>query len=70
MNKEQMKKMAYAIAAAIREVGEIPSGHLYASLMSQINLDEYNSLIAVLQRAGLVELKPSHLLMWKGPGVA
>lgn len=70
MNKEQLVKMAKVIAAAIMEAGEIPSGHLYAALMSQMSLDEYNSLISVLVRAGLVEKQASHLLVWKGPVAA
>lgn len=70
MNKEQMIKTVKAIAAAIMEAGEIPSGHIYASLKGQMSLDEYNLAISVLVRANLVEKKASHLLVWKGPVAA
>lgn len=64
------KRLVVAVAEAIRELGEVPSGHLYAVLMGQLSLDQYNAVIAVLVRAGLVEKQPSHLLVWKGPVVA
>ena len=62
------------VADAIREItinnsnglGGVPSGHLYARLMPTFTLAQYESVIGVLKRAGLVTDK-NHLLVWVGP---
>ncbi len=59
-------RMAAAVGEAIRDLGSIPSGHLYARLMGQMSLDTYNSLISLLKQANLVE-ENNHLLTWVGP---
>ncbi len=55
-----------ALADAIKSLGSVPSGHLYAGLMGKLSLDQYNQMIGILTRSGLVELTPSHVLNWKG----
>jgi hypothetical protein len=55
-----------AVAEAIRELGSVPSGHLYAQLMGQLSLESYGAILRTLKGAGLVEEK-SHLLTWVGP---
>lgn len=57
-----------AIAEAIREAKEIPSGHLYAVLMNKVDLEGYQRIIQTLKNAGLVEDK-GHLLKWVGPSL-
>ncbi len=54
------------VAEAIREVGEIPSCHLYAQLMGHMSLDTYRRVIFALTQAGLVSER-NHLLRWIGP---
>lgn len=54
-----------AIAETIREIGRIPSGHLYAQLMSRMSLSEYENIIDILKRAGVVEVK-NYELIWIG----
>ena len=59
------------VAEAIRELGSVPSGHLYARLigmplLSQMTADQFTAMIGSLKGAGLVEEK-SHLLIWIGP---
>lgn len=58
--------MAAAVGDAIRDLGSIPIGHLYAQLMGRMSLDTYNGLIAILKQTNLVEEK-SNLLTWVGP---
>lgn len=58
--------MTLAVAEAIREAGEIPSGTLYAMLVSKVDMQGYQSMIRNLNNAGLVEEK-AHLLKWIGP---
>ena len=53
-----------AIAEAVRELGEVPSGHLYAHLMGQMSLDTYEGMIAKLINAGLIRKSASHMLSW------
>ena len=56
-----------AVADVIREVGEIPSGHLYAAMMTKIDLLEYERIIDVLVKAELITRDRSHMLRWIGP---
>ncbi len=60
-------KLAAIVAEAILAMGEqgIPSGHLYARLMGTITLDDYNTILGVLKKAGMVS-ESYHLLRWTG----
>ena len=60
-------RVAHAIAETIRELGEVPSGHLYARVMGVMDLRQYEQVIGLLIDARLVERAPSHLLRWIGP---
>lgn len=67
--KEQVTagiRMAAAVGEAIRDLGSVPSGHLYARLMGHMSLDTYNGLIGILKKANLVE-ESNHVLTWVGP---
>jgi hypothetical protein len=55
-----------AIAEAIRELGEVPSGHLYAQVCGRMELAAYERIIGTLKNAGLVA-ESGHLLKWIGP---
>ena len=59
-------RVIQAVAEAIRELKEIPSGHLYAQLMGKMSLDTYNQIIATLKNAGLVK-EEFHYLTWIEP---
>jgi hypothetical protein len=54
-----------AVADCIREVGEVPSGHLYAMLTGVLTLNEYSMVIAILRARGDVTQR-GHLLCWVG----
>jgi len=60
-------KALQALAEIIRELGEVPSGELFARLMGKMTLETYNRLIGTLKEAGLVTETPGHLLRWVGP---
>lgn len=69
INKDQLKAgvaMVAAVSEAIRELGSVPSGHLYARLQDKLTLDQYEKLINILKNAKLVE-ENNHLLTWIGP---
>lgn len=75
MSKEQVGAMIQIVAAvgeAIRDLTAkgsmrgVPSGHLYARLMAKLSLEQYNSILAILQRQGLVK-NENHFLTWIGP---
>jgi hypothetical protein len=58
-----------AIAEAIRELREVPSGELYATLMPvmpKMSIGDYQRVIDHLIGAGLVR-EDNHLLIWTGP---
>ena len=55
-----------ALAEAIRGLGSVPSGHLYAYVMGGMTFPQYSRAIEVLKGAGLVA-DEGHLLTWVGP---
>lgn len=66
---DQVKAMlgaVHALAEAIRDLGSVPSGHLYARVCGHLSLEAYTTFIGVLKKAGQVEEK-NHLLIWVGP---
>jgi hypothetical protein len=67
MNNEstKLKALALVVAEAIRELGTVPSGHLYARLMGFFSIEQYAQLIDLLKAAGLVR-EQNHLLSWTG----
>lgn len=59
----RLKPVLDAVTEVIAAKGDegLPSGHLYAMLLSEMNLDTYNSMIALLCSTGKVTLN-SHVL--------
>lgn len=69
--KQQAKSFlmaTMAIAEAVRELGSVPNGHLYARLCDKIDIQTYNRIICKLVSAKLVENRYD-LLTWIGGGV-
>jgi hypothetical protein len=69
VTKEQLEaglQLVRGIADAIKELGSVPSGHLYARLMGVMSLSEYQQIIGMLVSSGLVKQEASHLLVWVG----
>jgi hypothetical protein len=58
-------RLVVAVADAIRELGEVPSGHLYARLMGAMSISTYENIIAILKRTGLVT-ETNYVLRWVG----
>ena len=56
-----------AIAETIRELGEVPSGELYARLIGKLDLSDYEEVIRILKETELVTETPGHLLRWNEP---
>jgi len=65
---DEFRARVLAIAEAIATAKEIPSGHLYAAVMSKMTLDQYHACIAVLVRGNLVR-EQYHVLTWIGKAV-
>lgn len=67
--KQQLHAAFNAIAAlaeAIRSLGNVPSGKLYATVMNHMDLKTYESFIDRLVGAQLVERRSDELI-WVGP---
>ena len=64
--KKAVVETVLAVAEAIKSLGSVPSGHLYARLMGHMNLESYTKVIELLKNAGLVK-ESGHLLTWIGP---
>jgi hypothetical protein len=58
-----------AVTETIREVAEVPSGHLYAQLCGKMSLSAYESMVTTLVNTGLVK-KTGDMLKWTGPTFA
>ena len=58
-----------AVGAAIKELGSVPSGHLYARLMGQMSLETYETIISNIVANGLIRRDSNHLLVWTGPSI-
>jgi len=56
-----------AFADSIRALGSVPSGELYARACGTMTLAQYNEIIGILKRAGLVREDGYHILTWTGP---
>jgi hypothetical protein len=56
-----------AVAEAIRELGEIPSGTLYALLVGRVTKEGYDRMLVTLTNAGLIEVQPNFMIRWVGP---
>jgi len=61
--------ISVAIAEAVREAGEIPSGTLYAIVMGKLSLASYEAVLRTLAGAGLIKVE-NHLVRWTGPELA
>ncbi len=58
-------QVVVAVGEAIKSLGSVPSGHLYAQLMGRMSLETYNKVIALLVKTGAVK-NENHLLTWVG----
>lgn len=56
-----------AIADAIKEMGSVPAGTIYATVMSVMGLPAFERIIGTLTSAKLVKRDPSGMLHWIGP---
>lgn len=57
----------FVVSEAVRTAGTVPSGTIFATL--GIALTEYEAIIGLLTRAGLV-CEKANVLTWTGPAVA
>ncbi len=55
-----------SVGLAIKELKEVPSGELYARVMEYLTLEDYNQIISILKREGVVK-ESNNLLTWTGP---
>lgn len=60
-------QIVIAVGEAIQEMGRVPSGHLYATLMGVLTLEQYERAIDLLVQAGSVRRERSEELVWIGP---
>jgi len=56
-----------AVAETIHELGEVPAGHLYAHLMGKLTLEQFEKIVASLERSGLIKQTSGHTLKWVAP---
>lgn len=52
-----------AIADTVRELKQIPSGHLYARLMSVLSFEQFDKIVTTLCNSGVIR-KENDLLIW------
>jgi hypothetical protein len=69
LTREQVQAalgMAKAIADAIRELGSVPAGELYARVMGYMSHESFEGIVGSLVKTGLVT-RANHVLTWVGP---
>lgn len=60
----KIKQLANAIAATLGTTDqEAPEGHVYAAVMGQFSLDEFQAAVAVLVSVGLLERRAGPCLV-------
>lgn len=52
-----------ALADAIRELGSVPNGHLYAQVMAYFSIEAYTKAIDLLCNSGVIR-KSGDVLHW------
>lgn len=52
-----------AIADAVRELKQVPSGHIYAAVMGTMDINAYEKAIGLLCNSGVIR-KNGDLLVW------
>ena len=52
-----------AVAEAIKSLGSVPSGHLYERVTGFLSLDQYNQIIGILKKQGLIK-EMNYELKW------
>lgn len=55
-----------AVADAIKELGSVPSGRLYANLVGMMELSTYQTIIGILKKTKLIS-ESNNVLSWVGP---
>lgn len=63
-------KVIIAVAHTIRELGEVPAGHLYVRLQEKlpsITMDNFQTMMTKLEDARLISYNNHHLITWVGP---
>lgn len=60
---KQGLEIIQAIAGAIKDLKNVPSGELYAQVMNYLTLDQYNKVIDILKNAGVITVN-NHLISW------
>ena len=66
MTKEQISaalNVLTALADVVKELKQVPSGELYARVMSYISIQTYESAIGTLIRSKVIR-KENNLLIW------
>jgi hypothetical protein len=56
----------FALADAIRELREVPEGHLYARVMTHLSLDEFDAAMRVLKNNKMIKIE-HRMITWIGP---
>ena len=54
-----------AVGEAIKDLGEVPNGKLYAFLSGRLSFESYTSIIGILKNAGAIK-EENNVLFWIG----
>lgn len=63
---QRIMAMAVALTEVIKVLKEVPSGHLYAGVMSHMSLSEFEGIVFSLVKAKLITYSNGHLITWIG----
>lgn len=60
--------VVYAILSTVKEVGEAPSGHIYAAILDKVSYNQYSGIISGLVQAKLIKVS-GHVISLTEMGV-
>lgn len=56
-------QIVFALSEAVRDLGEVPAGTLYAASLDKLSLEDFEAAVGILTRSGVVR-RDGDLLVW------
>lgn len=60
-------KLLEALTRVLSEVGEVPSGTVYSALIGKVTLADYQAVLSLMERIGVIKVDSNHMIRWTGP---
>lgn len=68
LDRKKANVVVGAILETVSEVGEVPSGTMYAAMIGKVELADFEELLGICKSVGLVKVSQSHLVTLTAKG--